>query len=355
MLNNTPNQCSVTLAVDAMGGDLGPSLTVPAVLSCAAENADTQFILVGKREILQGFVDLDALPSNISFQPANDVIRMDESVASALRAKKDSSMRVALNLVKEGRASACVSAGNTGALMATARFVLKTLNGVDRPAIVATLPSEKSGKQTHMLDLGANVNSTSEHLVQFAVMGSVLAACFDGIKKPRIALLNIGEEDMKGNELVKATAEELINTPMLNYTGYVEGSDLFKDKADVIVCDGFAGNVALKSCEGALQLIFFLAKKAFHRTLMTKLMGFLVKPIFRQLRQMIDPANYNGAILVGLQGIVVKSHGNTTQRGFINALLSAKKAAEQKVTEQISVRIEALLSARKEHKESDAS
>jgi glycerol-3-phosphate acyltransferase PlsX len=265
---------------------------------------------------------------------------MDESPAVALRTKKDSSMRVAINLVKQGEASACVSAGNTGALMATARFVLKTLAGIERPAIISALPTMKG--HTYVLDLGANVDSSAAHLVQFAVMGSVLAETIENIEQPSVALLNIGSEEIKGNERVKEAARLLSETD-LNYQGFVEGDGLYAGEADVVVCDGFVGNVALKSSEGVVHMIRHYLRQSFKRNIFTKIAGLIASPVLKHFRNELDPRAYNGANFIGLQGIVIKSHGGADQFAFENAINIAVIEARNNVTEKISKRIEDLL------------
>lgn len=252
-------------------------------------------------------------------------------------------MRVAINLVKEGRAQACVSAGNTGALMATARFVLKMLPGVDRPAIIVSLPTIKG--HTHMLDLGANVDSTADNLFEFAVMGSVLTSAVDNIKRPTIALLNIGEEEIKGNDTVKEAAR-LLEASDLNYIGYVEGDGIFKGEADVVVCDGFVGNVALKSSEGVAKMITHYMREAFGKNVFTRLAALVAMPVLKAFRAKIDPRHYNGASLVGLQGIVIKSHGGTDVVGYTNAIHEAEKEVRKNVPARISEQLEAILSRR---------
>jgi glycerol-3-phosphate acyltransferase PlsX len=265
---------------------------------------------------------------------------MDEHPSQALRNKKDSSMRVAINLVKEGAADACVSAGNTGALMATARYVLKTLPGIDRPAITSTMPSIHG--QTYMLDLGANIGCTSKHLLQFAVMGSVLATAIDEIKNPKVGLLNVGEEEIKGNEQVKE-ANEVLRQSGLNYVGYVEGDDVYCGDVDVVVCDGFVGNVALKTSEGVAKIISHYVKQEFNRNLFTKLCGFLALPVLKAFTQRIDPRRYNGASLLGLRGVVIKSHGGADAYSFQHAINIARLEAIKQVPKQIGVRIEEYL------------
>ncbi|MCC2667504.1 MAG: plsX, partial [Gammaproteobacteria bacterium] len=257
-------------------------------------------------------------------------VEMDEAPAIALRTKKDSSMRVAINLVKEGKAEACVSAGNTGALMATARFVLKTLPGIDRPAIISTFPTRVGTKNMRMLDLGANVDCTADHLFQFAVMGSVLASAVD-----------------KGNEQVKATAALLANATVINYMGYIEGNKIYDGKADVIVCDGFVGNIALKTTEGVASFIKQLIKEAFYKNLFSKFIALLALPVIKSLTKRIDPDRYNGASFIGLKGIVVKSHGSAKIQAFACAIEEAIVQVEKDVTELMSRRVEALLKSYK--------
>jgi len=249
-------------------------------------------------------------------------------------------MRVAINLVKEGRAGACISAGNTGALMAISRFVLKTLPGIDRPAIITTIPA--IGGHTHMLDLGANVDCTAEHLHQFALMGSVLVNAIDGIEQPRIGLLNIGSEELKGNEQIRDAAK-LIQGSGLNYIGFVEGNDIYTDKADVVVCDGFAGNVSLKTSEGVARIVSYYLKQEFSRTLLNRLVGLLALPILKAFRQRIDPRKYNGASLLGLQGVVIKSHGGADAVAFANAIEIARVEIRKSVPTQIGEQISKLL------------
>lgn len=328
----------ITIAIDAMGGDHGPSVTVPAAIEALAKHPSLHLILVGDEAVLKPVLAAHQYDSaRLSVQHASEQVSMDESPSQALRTKKDSSMRVSINLVKEDRAKACVSAGNTGALMATARFVLKTLPGIDRPAIVSTFPTIKPNKSMRMLDLGANVDSTAENLMQFAIMGSVLASAMDNIAQPKVCLLNIGEEEIKGNEQVKQTAQLLSNSNKINYAGYIEGDAIFRGDADVIVCDGFVGNVALKTTEGVAKMIASLMKEAFMQNAFTKLVGLLAKPVLKSLRKRIDPDRYNGAIFLGLNGIVVKSHGSTSQRGFVAAIEEAMMGAEKNIPELLRV------------------
>lgn len=331
----------VTVAVDAMGGDFGPPVTLPAALEFLNRNEDARVILVGRAALLEaGLAKTPAhLRARITVHAAAEVIDMDEPPAEALRRKKDSSMRVAVNHVKEGTAQACVSAGNTGALMAIARFVLKTLPGIDRPAIASQLPSKRG--VTTALDLGANVNCTPEQLVQFAVMGSALVSAVEGIERPTVGLLNIGEEDIKGNEVVKETAE-LLKTSGLNFHGNVEGDDIYKGTTDVVVCDGFVGNVALKTSEGLAHMLYDFLKAEFTRNALTRLAAMAAYPVLRAFRRRIDPRQYNGATLVGLRGVVVKSHGGADVTAFRYALQKAYAEATHGILERIAERMAAM-------------
>jgi len=336
----------LTIALDAMGGDHGPVVIIPAALNALKKNNDLKLILVGDQAQLMAALQQQGgdVGERLTIQHASQQVAMDESPALALRSKKDSSMRVAINLVKDGAASACVSAGNTGALMATARFVLKTLPGVDRPAIISTLPAIKG--HTHMLDLGANVDSTAEHLFQFAVMGSVLARAVENIERPTVGLLNIGSEEMKGNERVKEAALLLTNSTNINYVGFVEGDDIFKGTVDVVVCDGFVGNVALKTCEGVAKMLSSSLKEEFLRTPLTKLAALCAKPVLNAFRAKYDPRNYNGASFVGLTGIVVKSHGGADEHSFETAICEAITEVEKDVPLLIGSQLESLLTKR---------
>ncbi len=328
-----------TIAIDAMGGDIGPDTCVPAAVECAGD--DLQVILVGQEAVLDARLKALGMRDHpcISIHHAPQTIAMDEPPSQALRFKKDSSMRIAINLVKQGDADACVSAGNTGALMATAKFVLKTLPAIHRPAICTTLPTVHGHVQ--VLDLGANVDSKAEHLLQFALMGSVLATAVDDLERPRVALLNIGEEEIKGNEQVKEAAR-LLAASSLNYVGFVEGDGIYLDEVDVVVCDGFVGNVALKSSEGVSKLISHYMRLEFRRNWLTRLAGLAALPVLRALRQRIDPRRYNGASLLGLQGIVIKSHGRADTVAFANAIRKARRMIDNAVPH----RIESHLSAR---------
>jgi len=324
---------SVTIAIDAMSGDVGVEVTVPAALSMLRANDDLQLILVGKKEYLEPALDKAAvLNGRVRVHDAREVVEMDDHPADAMRKKKDSSMRVAINLVKDGDAGACVSAGNTGALMATGRFVLKTVSGIDRPAIMTGIPA-KIGR-VHMLDLGANVGCTAEQLFQFGVMGSVLVRGIEGIDEPRIGLLNIGEESIKGNDTVREAAA-LFSDSDLNYIGFIEGDAISEPKADVVVCDGFTGNVALKTMEGTARLVRHFLIEEFKSGLYGRLAGLVAWPVLRSLSRRVDPRRYNGASLVGLNGIVVKSHGSADALAFQQAIQVAMVEVDKDVPEQI--------------------
>lgn len=339
----------VTIAIDAMGGDQGPAVVIPAALHILQKQPELQLILVGDTVHLDPLIAAHCphgLPARLSIQHASQQVEMDESPAVALRTKKDSSMRVAINLVKEKTAQACVSAGNTGALMATAKFVLKTLPGIDRPAIIAALPTTHPTRKVRVLDLGANVDSSAEHLLQFAVMGSILAAAVDNLEQPRVGLLNVGAEIIKGNEQVKKASQLLLEAHALNYIGFVEGDDIYKGNADIIVCDGFVGNVMLKASEGLAWMIIQYIKEAFSRNWLTKLSALVAMHVLRNVRKRIDPARYNGASLVGLQGIVIKSHGGANIAAYENAIEEAIVETKQNIPERIALRVSEILKSR---------
>jgi glycerol-3-phosphate acyltransferase PlsX len=331
-----------TIALDVMGGDHGPEVVLPAALRFLKKRADFHLLLVGDREIIEaGLNKLGAGDDpRLEIQHASQTVEMDEQPSRALRFKKDSSMRVAIDMVKQGRAQACVSAGNTGALMATARFVLKTLPGIDRPAICTSLPSVTG--HTWMLDLGANIDSTSEHLFQFGLMGSVLARAVDGNANPSVGLLNIGEEEMKGNETIREAAALLTASP-LNYIGFVEGDDVYSGKVDVVACDGFIGNISLKSTEGAARLIYHFIKTEFTRNILTRLAALVAMPVLKAFKRQIDPRRYNGASLLGLRGSVIKSHGGADALAFSHAIEVAAVVVEQNVPELISSQLQAVM------------
>lgn len=335
------------IAIDAMSGDHGLSVTVPAAIQALKKFPDIHLILVGRQEAIEA-----ALASHGAYDAqrmeivhAGQVVEMDDLPSRALRQKRRSSMRVALNLVKEGQADACVSAGNTGALMAMSKFVLKTLPGIERPAICTAMPTMQG--HVHMLDLGANVGVDGENLLQFALMGSVLVSQLDNNPAPSVGLLNIGEEEIKGPERIRYAHKLLEKTP-LNYIGYVEGDDIFKGTADVVVCDGFDGNIALKASEGVAKMISFHLKQAFNRNLFTKLAGLVALPVLRQLQKTIDPRRYNGASLLGLRKIVIKSHGGADETAFFYAINQARIEVEKAIPDMISQQLETLMAGLQE-------
>lgn len=316
-----------------MSGDLGAEVVVRAAHQVLDKRSNVDLILVGDREVLDGHVTrIVGNDSRLQIVHASEIVDMSDSAADALRRKKDSSMRIAIDLVKEGRANACVSAGNTGALMATAKFVLKMLPGIDRPAIITELPAK--GGSLHMLDLGANTLCTAQHLFQFAVMGSIVTSDITGVENPRVALLNIGAEEAKGHDTVREAAA-LLTASGMNYVGFIEGSELFSGKADVVVTDGFTGNVALKTMEGTVGLAAHYLKHAFSRNLLAKAQALLARPVLRELAVRMDPRKYNGATLVGLNGIVIKSHGSADSLAFEHAIETAIVEVTNRVPEQI--------------------
>jgi phosphate acyltransferase len=322
-----------------MGGDHGPRVTVPAALGFQARSADVALVLVGRKAELEAAVAANgtALGPRLRIQEATEVVGMDEPPAQAMRYKKDSSMRVAINLVKSGEANACVSAGNTGALMAISRFVLKTIAGIDRPAIATVLPNQQ-GRYTYVLDLGANVDCTPEQLMQFGVMGAMLVAAVDHKERPSVGLLNIGIEDIKGNETVKQ-AGELLKTSGLNFYGNVEGDDIYKGTTDVVVCDGFVGNVALKTSEGLAQMLGTYLREEFNRNLLTKVAALVASPVIRHFKRRVDHRRYNGATLIGLRGVVIKSHGSADVFAFRFAIQRAVEEARTGVLRHIEQRM----------------
>lgn len=330
----------VTIAVDAMGGDHGLKVVIPACVRALRTHADLHLLLVGDQRLIQRRLEKlhgEALNVRCTIIHASEKVAMDELPSHALRNKKDSSMRVAINLVKEGRAQACVSAGNTGALMATARFVLKTLPGIDRPAIIAAMPTAHG--KTRVIDLGANVDSCAEHLFQFAAMGSALIQAVEHKEKPKIGLLNIGVEEIKGNDQVKRTAHMLSECQLMNYVGYVEGDQFYTGDVDLVVCDGFVGNVALKASEGLAKLMLSVLKESFQKNWLSKCAGMLAKPALMNLKNRMDPARYNGASLLGLNGIVVKSHGGANAEAFNYALEEAMSYVKNDVVSLVRQQI----------------
>lgn len=369
----------VTVAVDAMGGDFAPQATVIAALESLKKNEALSIILVGDQEKLEALLylkdskndhlsdsfneqsqnstELPAIPSlpphlkalvtsfkesgRLAVHHASEVVLMSDRPSRALRRKQNSSMAVALQLVKDGVAGACVSAGNTGALMLLGRSKLGMCPGIDRPAITKKLPSPKGG--CYVLDLGANVDSTAEHLYQFALMGSILVEAMEGVDSPRVALINVGEEEIKGSEQVRLASRMLAECEGINYVGYIEGGDLFNDVADVVVCDGFVGNVALKTGEGVAKLLHQSLLNRFQSHWYTRILGKLMVPIFKPLLKSIDPSRLNGALFIGLQGVVVKSHGNADSQAFLCAIEQAVEEVERKVPDMINSRLDELL------------
>ncbi len=328
-----------------MGGDYGTVVTVPASLNALAQNPNLHLILVGDEQALRAGITSSPLQDRIEIQPASEVVSMDDLPSVALRSKRNSSMRVAINLVKEGRAQACVSAGNTGALMAIARFVLKMIPGVDRPAIITSLPTMHPEKEVRVLDLGANVDSSAENLFQFAIMGSLLCKVADNIEAPRVGLLNIGSEEIKGNEQVKEASQRLNDSEIIHYIGYVEGDAIFSGNVDVVVCDGFVGNVALKTLEGSAKLFAHYLKQSYQANFWTKLVALFSRPVFNRLKFAIDPGRRNGASLIGLRGIVIKSHGGADVPAFAHAIQEAIIEANGNVHDKIEHQVAQLLKA----------
>jgi len=322
----------LTVAVDAMSGDHGAAVAVPAALDVLASTPDLRLIIVGRGDTVLPLLGAARDDDRCRFVEATEVVAMDERPQDALRRKKNSSMRIAINLVEKGEASACVSAGNTGALLATARFVLGMVPGIDRPAIVSALPS--AGGYTVMLDLGANPDCNDDHLVQFAVMGSVIASDLHGIERPRVGLLNVGEEDIKGTEEIKAAHKRLTGS-VLNYCGFVEGDKIFSGDIDVVVTDGFTGNVSLKTMEGLAHFISGAMKEEFTRNAVRKIGALAAAPTLNALKARLDPRAYNGASMVGLKGVVIKSHGGADRVSFANAVRVAVTEARNGVPDQI--------------------
>lgn len=328
----------ITVAIDAMGGDHGPHVTVPAALKYLSENPEVNLILVGLRDALEAELRARRAKEGprLRIHAASEVVAMDDSPALALKNKKDSSMRVAANLVKSGEAHACVSAGNTGALMAISRFVLKTLPGIERPAIAKLMPT-MSGT-TCMLDLGANVDCSPEQLLQFGIMGSMLVSAVLHKPNPTVGLLNIGSEDIKGNDVVKQ-AGELLKKSGLNYYGNVEGNDIYQGTTDVVVCDGFTGNVSLKTSEGLAKMVAAFLRAEFKRNLLTRIAAVVAYPVLNAFKNRVDSRRYNGASLLGLRGVVVKSHGGADAFAFRYALDQAVEEVKNRVLQRIAERV----------------
>ena len=340
---------AITIAIDAMGGDRGLTVTVPASIDALNAYSDIQIVLVGQKSLIEAELAKHQYDSSrITVQHAEQVVEMDDLPSKALRNKRQSSMRIALNLVKEDTADACVSAGNTGALMAVAKFVLKTIPGIDRPAICTSMPTMKG--HVHVLDLGANVGCSGENLMQFALMGSVLTQAVDDNPHPRVGLLNIGEEEIKGHQRIK-DAHQLLNGTSINYIGYVEGDDIYKGDTDVVACDGFDGNIALKASEGVAKMISFYLKEAFTKNIFTKFVAILAYPVLKSFKSKVDPRRYNGASLLGLRKIVIKSHGGADQFSFFHAISEARLEVNKNVPELISAEVAVLLKQQTEHSE----
>lgn len=331
---------SFTIAIDAMSGDRGPAVAVSAALDAVRENEALSIILVGQQSELEAFL-VEPLHPRVRIVEAVEVVRMNERPSHALRHKQHSSMAVALRLVKDGEAQGCVSAGNTGALMAFGRSLLRMYPGIERPAIVKQIPSLRG--RCHVLDLGANVDASAENLYQFALMGSLMAAAINDLQEPRVALLNVGEEEIKGNEQVRLASHMLAQCESLNYIGYVEGSDLFRDVADVVVCDGFVGNIALKTGEGVATMLMELLDQAFSKTLYGRFIGWLARPTISRLLKTIDPSRHNGASLLGLQGVVIKSHGNASERAMLAAIRQAYREIQLEVPRRINEQLDELM------------
>lgn len=347
MKNN--QQQDICIALDAMGGDHGVTVVIPAACDVIKHHSNLKLILVGDQSAIQQELTKQQCINHprLTIHHTSQQVLMDESPAQALRFKRDSSMRVAINLVKEKKAHACVSAGNTGALMATARFVLKTLPGIDRPAIVYPMPINVDKKvmgRMRMLDLGANVDCEPEHLFQFAVMGSILTQYVDNKAKPTVGLLNIGSEAIKGSDKVKKAAQ-LLEQSSLNYVGYVEGTNMFQGAADVVVCDGFVGNIALKCTEGVAGMLTRSLKRGFSENWYSRLAALVAYPVLKKIAKRAEPSQYNGATFLGLNGIVIKSHGNAEKDSYKHAILEAIIEVTHNIPERIRVEVEKTLGA----------
>jgi phosphate acyltransferase len=325
---------TIRLSIDCMGGDHGPSVTVPAALEFLRQHHDVELTLVGQQSVIENVI-AGPLPERLSIVHASEIVAMDDPIEIALRRKRDSSMRVAIQLLKQGEVAGCVSAGNTGALMALSRFVLKTLPGIDRPAIAAAMPNEL-GTGTTMLDLGANADCEPLHFLQFARMASVMLSTIHGKPSPSVGLLNIGEEAIKGNEVVKQAGELLRAASDLNFYGNVEGNDIFKGTTDIVVCDGFVGNVALKTGEGLAKMMSKMLRQEFTRSIFTRFVAIFAMPILKRFMDRVDHRRMNGAVLLGLRGLVVKSHGSADAYAFGFALLCAYKAAQNGMVQRIA-------------------
>ncbi|MEE8059128.1 MAG: phosphate acyltransferase PlsX [Pseudomonadales bacterium] len=329
----------IRIAIDCMGGDLGLRASLPAAIKALSQFTDLEIALVGNQQSIEAQLTA-ADHARLQIVHAPDVVVMTDKPSFALRKKKLSSMRIAIDLLQEGKVDGVVSAGNTGALMAMGCYVLKTLPGIDRPAICSAVPSANG--HCYLLDLGANVDSSAEHLHQFAIMGATLSSAVDGIENPRVAVLNIGEEEIKGNEQVKLATKLIAANPQINYIGSIEGAGLFSGSADVIVCDGFVGNVALKVCEGTSSHIADVVQDQFKKNIFSRLAAMTAMPVLKRIYQKLDPQQYNGASFLGLQGVVVKSHGSSTIEGFLYAIAQARSEVNSNMLDMISQRLAAL-------------
>ncbi|MBD1581318.1 phosphate acyltransferase PlsX [Pseudoalteromonas sp. S16_S37] len=345
----------LTIALDMMGGDYGPRSSIPAAVKAVNKHPNLMLLLCGNEAVInEGLSKLDSLNHpRLIIKHCPEVVTNSCEPALALRNKKASSMRVALDLVKSGEAQACVSSGNTGALFFMAHYVLKMLPGIKRPALISSVPTEKK-QPVYLLDLGANVHCDAQTLFEFGIMGSIVAGQALDIEKPKVCLLNIGSEDIKGHEGIKQAAEMMKASKHINYQGYCEGSDMFTGKADVIVCEGFVGNVALKTCEGIAKLIMYKFTKALKKHAFYRLIAFVLRPIIKKLYKRVNPDQYNGASLVGLRGIVVKSHGNASNKAFLAAIEEAAREVERRIPEKIQATFEQIAS-KSEHPPSSIS
>ena len=332
-----------TLAIDCMGGDYGPSVIIPAAISALQQHPDLQIFLVGPQQELDTHLKHQPqFGTRLQVQPASEVIGMSEKPSVALRRKPDSSMRKSLELVRDGKADACVSSGNTGALMALATVLLGTLPGIERPAVTAELPNRK-GSVTNMLDLGANIDASAEQLTSFAIMGHVLSELADGIENPRVALLNIGEEAIKGRDSIKLAGDMLSSQSEIDYVGYIEANEIFDGNVDVVVCDGFTGNNVLKACEGITRFLYDQLKTEFTSGLWSRAVSALVWPLLKRFQRRINPDQYNGASLLGLREIVIKSHGSADSKATLFAINKAITEIERQVPQAIQDKVAQLL------------
>jgi glycerol-3-phosphate acyltransferase PlsX len=340
----------LTIALDMMGGDYGPRSSIPAAVAAVNKHQNLKLLLCGNEAVIsEGLTKLDSLHHpRLVIKHCDEVVTNCCEPAHAVRYKKSSSMRVTLDLVKSGEAQACVSSGNTGALFFMAHHVLKMLPGIKRPALISSVPTEKK-QPVYLLDLGANVHCDAETLFQFGIMGSIVAGQALQLEQPKVCLLNIGSEDIKGHEDIKQAAQLMRQSPHLNYQGYCEGSDMFSGKADVIVCEGFVGNVALKTCEGIAKLIMHKFTKALKKHLFYRLLAIALRPVIKKLYKRVNPDQYNGASLVGLRGIVVKSHGNASNKAFLAAIEEAAREVERRIPEKIQATFAQIIAAKSEH------